>query len=169
MARRPKKQRKTKAVPGHWIDDENRQYEARKLVTRIKETALKAQNEFWEIVIGSFPEIVNEQAPDKMASDFTKACGEAVTNWYIANGKLDETIVRIIKSGSVKPHEKKVLIGQNDEGWWAANPEPAFKHQDIEKIEVLIKSVPTREQLIAKLIDLGFKTYNIHEGILNLK
>ena len=169
MARRPQKQRQTKAESDHWIDEENRQYQARKLMARIKETALKAQNEFWEIVIGSFPEIVNGQAPDKAAGDFTKACRDAVTDWYIANAKSDERIVRIIKSGSIKPHEKKVLIGQNDEGWWAANPEPAFKHQDMDKIEVLIKSLPTREQLISKLIDLGFKTYNIHEGILNLK
>jgi len=169
MAKRPKKQRKTGGDLGSWIDEENLQYEARKLLARIRETARKAQDEFWEIVIGSFPEIVSEQSPDKVASAFTKACREAVTDWYVANAKLEEKILSLIRSGSIKPHEKKVLIGQNDEGWWAANPEPAIRHQDIDKMQVIFSGLPSKDELMNLLTNLEYKKENILEGILRIK
>ncbi len=68
----------------------------------------------------------------------------------------------------VKKHNKKVIIGQNDSGWWAVNPDPALVSGDIEKIEILIKEASSRDQLLEILKDLGYQHENIAEGILNL-
>ncbi len=113
--------------------------------------------------------MANERMPNNVAGDFAKTCREAVTCWFIVNAKLDEEIKGLIKSGVIKPHEKKVLIGQNDEGWWAANPEPAIKHQDIEKIQVIFSGLPTKGELRNLLLDLDYKAGNILEGILKVK
>ena len=169
MTKRPKRLAKSKSELGAWIDEENLHYQVRKLSSRIRETAQNAQNEFWEFVIGSFPEVANEQSPERLASDFARTCRETVTSWFIANAKLDEKIIEMIKSGLVKPHEKKVLIGQNDAGWWAANPEPAIKQQDIEKIQVICSGLPNKDELLNLLSNLGYKTDNIIEGILKIK
>jgi hypothetical protein len=169
MSKRPTKQVKSKSELGNWIDEENRQYEARRLAARINETAQKAHNEFWEFVMGSFPEVANERTPDNVTREFTKLCREAVTSWFMANSQVDDKILSLIKSDAIKPHEKKVMIGQNDEGWWAANPEPAIKHQDIEKIQVIFSGLPSKDQLQSLLFNLGYKDSNILEGILKIR
>ena len=65
-------------------------------------------------------------------------------------------------------HDKKVIIGQNESGWWAANPEPAIASGDIEQIELLVESVATRDELIDFLLGIGYKREHIAEGILRL-
>jgi len=55
------------------------------------------------------------------------------------------------KEQDIEKHDKKVIIGQRDNGWWAVNPEPAFIHNDIDKIEILIKAVTSKDQLIFKI------------------
>jgi len=73
------------------------------------------------------------------------------------------------KEQDIEKHDKKVIIGQRDDGWWAVNPEPAFIHNDIDKVEILIKAVTSKDQLIKALIDLGYRGDNIFEGILRLE
>ena len=163
-----KKQDKNKGQTGRWIEEENLNYQARKIWARINETAQIAERNFWEYISGSFPEVANMKPPTEAASGFSKACRDAVMAWYLANSEIDEKLVTLIKSDQIKPHEKKVIIGQNVRGWWAANPGPAIKAQDIDKVEVMISAVPDKERLIKFLNDLGYKQENILEGILKL-
>jgi hypothetical protein len=149
-----------------WIAEENLKSEAKRIRARIKETAQIAEENFWEYISGSFPEIANSHLPSEVAGEFGKVCREAVTAWYLANSDLDEKLITLVKSDQIGSHERRAIIGQNEKGWWAANPEPAIKTQDIEKIVVIFEGLPTKDELLSLLRDLGYKPENIAEGIL---
>jgi hypothetical protein len=168
MAKTTKKQGKTEGQMDRWIEEENLKTAAKQIRARIRETAQKAEVDFWEIIRGSFPEVANEMPPTEAASGFSKACCDAVTAWYIANTELDEKLRSLITAESIKAHEKRIIIGQNEKGWWAANPEPAIKARDIDKVAVIFDGMPSKEELLNLLSDLGFKKENIAEGILKL-
>ena len=67
----------------------------------------------------------------------------------------------------IRQHNRQMIIGHSDDGWWAINPEPAFKHRDLNKLKIIIQGIPDRERLISFLTDLGYRPENIFEGILN--
>jgi hypothetical protein len=179
MTKRTKKQGKTE---GHmerrideahrqmdrWIEEENLKSQAKQIRARIKDTAQIAELNFWEYISGSFSEIADLHPPTEVASGFSKACCDAVTAWYIANTELDEKLRSLITADSIKAHERKAIIGQNEKGWWAANPEPAIKAQDIDKVAVIFEGMPSKDELLNLLSDLGYKKENIAEGILKL-
>ena len=68
---------------------------------------------------------------------------------------------------AIRQHVRQMIIGQSDDGWWAVNPEPAFKHRDLNRLEVIVQGIPDREKLMNFLSDLGYRQENIFEGILN--
>jgi hypothetical protein len=168
MTKRTKKQGKTEGQMDRWIEEENLKYQAKQIRARIRETAQKAEADFWEIIMGSFPEVANIKPPSEVTSGFSKACRDAVTAWYIANTELDEKLRSLITADSIKAHERKAIIGQNEKGWWAANPEPAIKAQDIDKVAVIFDGMPSKDELLNLLSDLGYKKENIAEGILKI-
>ena len=67
-----------------------------------------------------------------------------------------------------KQHNKKALIGQNDKGWWAVDPDPALEAKDIDQLEIIVQGLPQRDQLLRFLTELGYSEENIIEGILRL-
>ena len=168
MAKKTKKQGKNEGQTSDWIDEENLRTDAKRIRARIKETAQIAEGHFWEYIMESFPEIANLHPPTEVAVEFGKFCRDAVTTWYLANLELDEKLIKLVKSDQIGPHERKAIIGQNEKGWWAANPEPAIKAQDINKVAVIFEGMPSKEELLNLLSDLGYKKENIAEGILKL-
>ena len=81
-----------------WIDEENLRTRAGSIRSRIKETARKAETDFWEIVLGSYPEIPARRLPSETSPEFGRVCREAVIGWYIANAELDERIIDLLRS-----------------------------------------------------------------------
>ena len=83
---------------GHWIEEENLNYQAKKIRARINETAQIAETNFWEYISGSFPEVTNLHRPNEVMAAFTQSCRDAVAAWYIANSELDEKLRGLITS-----------------------------------------------------------------------
>jgi hypothetical protein len=168
MTKKTSKQGQNKAKIDLWIEEENLKSQARKIRARIKETAQIGKSNFWEYIAGSFPEVSSMKTSGEAASGFAEACYDAVMNWYLANAQLDQRLLNLIKGDTLKAQEKRILIGQNAEGWWAANPEPAIKAQDIDKVAVIFNGIPSKDELLDLLSNLGYKKENIIEGILRL-
>jgi hypothetical protein len=168
MAKTTKRQGKDQGQRGNWIEEENLNYQAKKIRARINETAQIAERNFWEYIRGSFPEVVNSYEPSEVIGEFGKICQDAVFSWYLANSKLGKKLIDLIRNDKIKPREKWIIVGQNAEGWWAANPDPAIKAKDIDKIRVIIHKMTSKEELLGLLSNLGYKKENILEGILRV-
>lgn len=168
MIKKTKKQGKNDSRIDRWIEEENLKSRAKQIRARIDETAQIAEKDFWEIIMGSFPETSGVKVKCEVASSFSQACRDAVMACYIANTQLDKKLLNLIKGDAIKTHEKRVIIGENEKGWWAANPEPAIKAQDIDKVAVIFDGMPSKDELLNLLSDLGYKKENIAEGILKV-
>ena len=69
---------------------------------------------------------------------------------------------------AAKKTERRVLIGQNAEGWWALDTKQVPGLEDINDLKPMITGVPERDKLAEFLGLLNYKPANIIEGILNL-
>lgn len=92
------KQGKNERQTSDWIEQENLNYQAKKIRARINETAQIAETNFWEYISGSFPEVTNLHRPNEVMAAFTQSCRDAVAAWYIANSELDEKLRGLITS-----------------------------------------------------------------------
>ena len=72
----------------------------------------------------------------------------------------------MLKENQLRLPGKKVIIGQNREGWWAANPGKGIKTQDIDQFQIMIHKIPGKSKLLNLLKDLGYTKENIIEGFI---
>jgi hypothetical protein len=115
-----------------------------------------------------------DNAPD---GELAQACRKLVmlTKILYTGTEMEDAIADVLKARNaetakrekkIKPHNKKAIIGKNEEGWWTVNPEPAINQQDIEKLEQMVHGIESKEKLIDFLMGLGYQRQNIVEGIL---